>query len=47
MNMSLANAHAAVIEHLITFSDRFFPGEVTFIYNAFDINNLTLPFLLG
>ena len=26
--MSLANTHAAVIEHLIMFADRFFPGEV-------------------
>jgi hypothetical protein len=28
LNMSLANTHAAVIEHLIMFADRFFPGEV-------------------
>ena len=27
--MSLANTHAAVVEHLIIFADRFFPGEVS------------------
>ncbi|XP_057378728.1 LOW QUALITY PROTEIN: rho GTPase-activating protein 44-like [Daphnia carinata] len=30
LNMSLANTHAAVIEHLIMFADRFFPGEIDF-----------------
>ena len=29
LNMSLANTHAAVVEHLIIFADRFFPGEVS------------------
>lgn len=31
--MSLANTHAAVIEHLIMFADRFFPGEVNALEN--------------
>lgn len=28
LNMSLANMHSAIVEHLITFAERFFPGEV-------------------
>lgn len=47
--MSLANAHASVVEHLISYSDRFFPGEVKVknkvVRDTLDRFNIVILFL--
>lgn len=45
LNMTLANTHASIVEHLITFADWFFPGEVDYYVTYSRILPMTTSFI--